>query len=264
MRRVAKNIGWLRPPVAVFVLAITLLAMGLLTTRSQAAMSRPLAALKPVQAHVKGVSAPPVDCAKVPCFALTFDDGPDAALTPQVLDALARHNAHATFFVLGNHVAGNEQILKRIHNEGHEIGNHSWGHPWFTKLSAEQVESEIANTQTAIMRAGVPAPDLFRPPYGDMNEAVRAHVPLTIVRWNVDPEDWHPKKQRHILEHLQAHARPGGMVVLHDTEAHTVTILDQAITQLQASGYTLVTVSDLLSMPAGQPGVFFGRQNVVY
>jgi peptidoglycan-N-acetylglucosamine deacetylase len=201
----------------------------------------------------------PVQCAQVRCLALTFDDGPSADLTPQVLDILQRRGAKATFFVLGSRVAGNEALLRRMHREGHEIGNHSWGHPYFTRLSFEQIDAEVNNTQAVIMRAGVPAPRLFRPPYGDVNDAVIAHIPLTVMRWNIDPEDWHPKKRQHIFEHMAAYAKPGGVVVLHDTEATTVEKLDMLIQQLQTQGYTLVPVGALLSLPSGQPGVFFGR-----
>lgn len=256
----------LRPAVVASGLAMLFLAIGFSWPRSPELMASPpvFAFVSPLPGvHGAAITAP-VDCAKLACLALTFDDGPDATFTPHILDTLDRHNARATFFVLGNHVAGNEQLLQRMYKTGHEIGNHSWSHPSFIKIPIEQVESEVANTQTAIMRAGVPAPHVFRPPYGDMNDIVRAHVPLTIVRWNVDPEDWHPKKQHMILEHLTHHARAGSVIVLHDTEPTTAAMLDQIIVQLQTSGYMLVTVSDLLTMPAGQPGVFFGRQNMVY
>lgn len=201
----------------------------------------------------------PVDCAKMACIALTFDDGPGSETTPQVLDILDRHHAKATFFVIGSHVAGREDLLRRIHQSGHEIGNHSWSHPHFTQIPFEQVDSEIERTQAAIVGAGVPAPHLFRPPYGDVNQAVLSHIPLTVVRWNIDPEDWHPKRGKHVLEHMSTHVKPGGMVVLHDTEASTAATLEPLISQLEANNYTLVTVSELLDLAPGQPGVFFGR-----
>lgn len=215
---------------------------------------------KPITHQVQSITtSQPVNCAKVACLALTFDDGPDVHVTPQVLDILEKHNVRATFFVLGSHVGGNETLLRREHKSGHEIGNHSWSHPYFTRMPLEQVRAEITNTQTAIMKAGVPAPHLFRPPYGDINAAVAAHIPLTIIRWNIDPEDWHPTRRAHLLEHMASNVRPGGVVILHDTEPTTAAVLDQLIAQLKASNYAFVTVSELLDLPAGQSGVFFGR-----
>lgn len=260
MKEIVRRVKvWVRPQLVACLVVVCLLVAGFLPPTEQeshaASTHKPLAALSPQR-----TVTPQTDCTKVACFALTFDDGPDTALTPQVLDILAKHRARATFFVLGAHVNGKEQILRRTHEAGHEIGNHSWSHAWFTRISLEQVEAEITNTQTAIMQAGVPAPRLFRPPYGDMNDAVRAHVPLTIVRWNIDPEDWHPKKQKRLVDNVAAAARPGGMAVLHDTEPTTVAQLEEVIAYLQGRGFALVTVSELLSLPAGQPGVFFGRQ----
>jgi peptidoglycan/xylan/chitin deacetylase (PgdA/CDA1 family) len=201
----------------------------------------------------------PIDCSLVACMALTFDDGPDPVYTPQVLDILERNGAKATFFVLGNHVAGNEALLRRMHSAGHEIGNHTWGHPRLTRLSPEQIEAEINSTQAAVAAAGVPAPKLFRPPYADINPEVSAHIPLSIIRWNIDPEDWSPSKRKYLLEHLASHAKPGGVVILHDTEATTVPMLEPLIIQLKTQNYQLVTVSQLLNIAPGQPGTFFGR-----
>lgn len=202
---------------------------------------------------------PRPNCEIVKCLALTFDDGPDPLITPQVLDILKRHEVHATFFIMGRHVPGNEAILQRIHAEGHEIGNHSWDHPSFTRISLEQVQDQIQQTQNAIIKANVPTPHLFRPPYGDINEAVLAHIPLTVVRWNIDPEDWRPKRQMHLLEHMATYARAGGVVVLHDTEATTLAQLDSLLTQLKIQEYTLTTVSDVLGVEPGQQGLYFSR-----
>lgn len=218
---------------------------------------------QPAQAlEVAAVPAPIVpraNCETAKCLALTFDDGPDPVLTPQILDILKTHKVHATFFVMGRHVVGNEAILQRMHNEGHEIGNHSWDHPYFTRIPLDQVHDQINNTQNAIIKAGVPAPRLFRPPYGDMNEAVLAHIPLTVVRWNIDPEDWRPKQQAHLLEHMATFARGGGVVVMHDTEVTTLAQLDALLTQLESQQYTLTTVSNVLGLELSQQGLYFSR-----
>jgi peptidoglycan/xylan/chitin deacetylase (PgdA/CDA1 family) len=255
--------AFVRPQVLIALVAFGAVFGGWMLSHTRSVQSASAAATveQPLSYQVQSAATvrQPVDCSKMACIALTFDDGPSSDVTPQVLDVLERHQAKATFFVLGSRVAGREDLLRRIHQDGYEIGNHSWSHSSFIKIPLAQVDDEIENTQEAIVKAGVPAPHLFRPPYGDINEAILAHIPLTVVRWNIDPEDWHPKQREHLLEHMSTHAKPGGMVVLHDTETNTATTLEALITDLEAQHYTLVTVSELLDLAPGQPGVFFGR-----
>ena len=218
--------------------------------------------------HVAGartlspVAPPParayVDCALESCLALTFDDGPNPVTTPLVLDALERHQARATFFVMGNRVAGNEALLRRMYAAGHEVGSHSWSHPDFTTLSLEQLKQQVTDTQAAVVAAGLPAPTLFRPPYGAMNGVVRSQVPMTIALWNVDPEDWKQKDPKKIVERVMASVAPGRVVDMHDTHQQTADSMDQLLVELQQH-YQLVTFSELFDLAPGQPGVFYGR-----
>lgn len=218
----------------------------------------------PVGTHVRfGQLAPPptaqaTDCATQACLAITFDDGPNPVVTPQVLDILARHHAHATFFVIGLHVPGNEGLLRRMYQDGHEVGNHSWSHPDFTTIPSGQISQQITATQAAVVHAGLPAPRLFRPPYGALNAGVRNQIQLTTIGWNIDPEDWRAKKPEEIIDRVKATAKPGGIIDLHDIHQATADALDPILTDLQQR-YTLVTVSDLFNLLPGQPGTFYGR-----
>lgn len=257
MEGIRKVIASFRRP-QVFVLGLTLaLFGGYLLKPAHAAEILVIPAQKQVLSQQQEFK--PVDCAVQACLALTFDDGPDKDYTPRILDTLKNHQAQATFFIMGRHVPGNEALLRRMHAEGHEIGNHSWDHPHFTRISPQQISDQINSTQEVIVRTGVPAPRLLRPPYGDVNEAVLSQIPLTVVRWDIDPEDWSPSHRDQIFEHMQTFARPGGVVVLHDTESTTADHLDQLLTQLEASHYTLVPVSTLLDITPGQAGQYFGR-----
>jgi len=193
-----------------------------------------------------------------PRLALTFDDGPNSAVTPKVLDALQRHQARATFFVLGARVAGHEALIQRMYQQGDEVGNHSWNHADFTTLSAGQITQQVAQTQAAVMRAGIPAPTLFRPPYGAVNAVVRSHVPLTLAFWNIDPEDWHDKKPDDIVKKVTDAARPGRVIILHDTGMVTGDAIDPLLTELQKN-YQLVTFSELFNLAPGERGEFYGR-----
>lgn len=98
--------------------------------------------------------------------ALTFDDGPNPKTTPMLLDILKKYNAKATFFILGQNIPGNEEIVKRMVAEGHEVANHSWSHPNFKTLSPEQIKQEVEQTQSALEKITGRRPTMIRPPYG--------------------------------------------------------------------------------------------------
>jgi peptidoglycan/xylan/chitin deacetylase (PgdA/CDA1 family) len=209
--------------------------------------------------EVKGVAiVPPPECSLKPCIALTFDDGPSDLVTPQVLDILARNQVKATFFLVGQHVPGREPLVHRMYLEGHEIGNHSWNHADFTKLSPSEVDMQLRLSQAAIAGAGVPAPRVFRPPYGAVNPMVQSHVGMTIVRWNIDPEDWRSKNAAEIQAKVFHDARPGGIILMHDTDQATAAALDPVLQTLKQQ-YQFVTVSELLKLTPGDQGQYFGR-----
>lgn len=201
----------------------------------------------------------PPNCAAIPCIAFSFDDGPDPTVTPRVLDILAAEHVKATFFMVGHRVPGNEHLLQRMYYEGHEIGNHSWDHANLTRLSPEQFDSEIQSTQNAIARAGVPTPHLLRPPYGAVNDLVKSRAHMTIVRWDIDPDDWRTQDPARICQEILAQAKPGGIVLLHDVYPSTADALAPVIDQLRAANYQFVTVSQLMQLSPGDQGQYFGR-----
>ncbi|MEK7153627.1 MAG: polysaccharide deacetylase family protein, partial [Patescibacteria group bacterium] len=225
--------------------------------RSVSALSRmPYHSNEPA---VKGATAPQSpDCAVLPCMALTFDDGPHEMITPRVLDILAQQDVKATFFIVGSRVAGREQLVKRAYRDGHEVGNHSWSHPDLRTLSPADVELQLRLSQAAIAGAGVPAPRVFRPPYGAVDHMVQGHVNMTIVRWNIDPEDWKVKDAAEIQRKMLLYARPGGIILMHDTDPATADALGPALQALKTQ-YQFVTVSQLLRLSPGDQGQYFGR-----
>ena len=254
-----------RPQLMVCAAAILIVAANYLVTPEiiRPAQASPVPVIQPIEPKVQSITVTepmpaPIDCAKVACIALTFDDGPKAEVTPRVLDILDKYNAKATFFLVGLHVQGNEELVRRIHKSGHEIGNHTWSHRRLSELSPQEVEDDIARAQNVITATGVPAPHLLRPPYGDFSAMVRSHVPMSVVSWNIDPEDWKAKKPQKIIDHVLAHARSGSIVDLHDIYPITADALEPIIASLQQT-YHLVTVSELLNLPPGQPGIFYGR-----
>jgi peptidoglycan/xylan/chitin deacetylase (PgdA/CDA1 family) len=204
-------------------------------------------------------SVPAVNCTLRPCLALTFDDGPNPYTTPQVLTILEREHIHASFFVVGSRVAGNQALLRRMFADGDEIGDHSWRHPDFTTLTPAQIKQQITLTQAAIKAAGVPPPTLFRPPYGAVDPEVIANVPLTIMFWNEDPRDWAASTPGEVEAAVEASARPGGVVDMHDIYRVTANALDPIIKKLKSEHYQFVTASQLLGLKPGQRGEFYGR-----
>lgn len=201
-----------------------------------------------------------VDCTAKPCIALTFDDGPNPVTTPKVLDILEREQVPASFFLVGSRIPGREMLLQRMYKDGDEIGNHSWTHPDLTKLPPEQIAQQVVLTQKAVKFAGVPEPTLFRPPYGAVDPVVRANVSLTFMFWNEDPKDWAAHTPAEVEAAVEAAARPGGVVDMHDIYETTVTALGPIIQHLRAQNFQFVTASQLLQIQPGQKGDFFGRQ----
>lgn len=179
-------------------------------------------------------------------IALTFDDGPDAD-TPRLLDALRRYRAHATFFVVGNKASSTAPTLKRTIDEGHELGNHTWSHPYLTQLPAAQIDRQIIDTQEAIRQAtGGYTPRLVRPPYGAIDDTVTAHLHgLQPILWTVDTRDWLDKDARVIYDRIMAEAKQRSIILLHDIHPTSVDAAIRAIRDLRADGWQLVTVSQL-------------------
>lgn len=197
--------------------------------------------------------------AKEKMIALTFDDGPSSATTPQALDILKKYNIKATFFVLGQHVAGNEDILKRMKAEGHEIANHSWSHPNLVTLSADQVKQEIDQTQNAIASVVGEKPVLLRPPYGSVNQAVLSAANLPAIYWSVDSLDWKSHNPQAILQIVQQSTYPGGIILMHDIHQTTIDSLPAVIEYLKGQGYSFGTVSELLGDNLNPQMVYYDR-----
>ncbi|HEL1587098.1 TPA: polysaccharide deacetylase family protein [Streptococcus suis] len=194
-------------------------------------------------------------------IALTFDDGPNPATTPLVLDILKKYQVKATFFVLGKSVAGNEAILQRMVAEGHEIANHSWSHPNLTKLSATDVAAEIQQTQSAIEAAVGFKPSLMRPPYGAINATTMSSIQMPIINWSIDSKDWQSRNATSILKEVQAQAHPGGVLLLHDIHQSTVASLDGVLSYLLSKGYTIGTASQVLGDQLSSQRIYYSKDN---
>jgi peptidoglycan-N-acetylglucosamine deacetylase len=188
---------------------------------------------------------------------MTFDDGPSAANTPRLLDMLKQRNIKATFFLIGQNIAANADIVRRILAEGHEIGNHTWTHPQLSKLSDDRVTTEITKTQEAIKEASGFTPTLLRPPYGAITprqrEWIENQFALSVILWSVDPLDWKRPGPSVVTQRILSQARPGAIILSHDIHKQTIDAMPATLDGLIAKGYKFATVSQLIAMNKPKP-----------
>lgn len=189
--------------------------------------------------------------------ALTFDDGPDKNFTIQVLDILKKEQVPATFFVVGYRSKNHPDVLKRIDQEGHIIGNHSYNHPQFTKISLSQVDKQISQTNHYIHQAIQKTPLLVRPPYGSINDKVTKHLGkkgYKVIQWSVDTVDWKGPTSQQIVHTVKRDTKPGGIILQHSAGGEqlqqSVDALPEIIRYFKSQGYEFVTVDQLLNVPA--------------
>jgi peptidoglycan-N-acetylglucosamine deacetylase len=187
-----------------------------------------------------------------PYIAMTFDDGPSATLTPKLLDLLAARHIKVTFFVIGENVAEHPEIVARAAREGHEIGNHSWSHPNFGKMSDERVRQQLWRTDTAIQSATGTRPTLMRPPYGSITARekrwIHEELGYDIILWDVDPYDWKRPGPAVVRNRILKETQPGSIVLSHDIHPGTVEAMPSTLDALAAKGFKFVTVSELIRM----------------
>jgi peptidoglycan/xylan/chitin deacetylase (PgdA/CDA1 family) len=185
-----------------------------------------------------------VDSAEVARVALTFDDGPGAH-TKRLLGTLAQYQARSTFFVIGQNVANNPQIVRDQVAAGHEIGNHTWSHPDLTQLASDEVSDQINLADEAIEAAVGFRPTYVRPPYGALNPSARATIDRPLILWSVDPRDWECLDSDHVASYVIENVRPGDVVLMHDVHRTTVDAVPRILDTLAGRGYHFVTVSEL-------------------
>ncbi len=186
--------------------------------------------------------------------AVTFDDGPNPQYTPRILDILREYGAKATFFMIGEQIQNAPQVAVSVLAEGHEIGNHTFTHPYLTQIAKEQVLEEIRNTEDLIKATVGVKPSVMRPPYFDFNEQVGEWLePFgypAIGCVNSEAQDWEQPGVDHIVERTLESVKPGSFLLFHDgfgDRSQTVEAVRQLVATLTSQGYKFVTVSDLLS-----------------
>lgn len=201
--------------------------------------------------HVKAYCRNPLEKQNV--IAITFDDGPHE-MTELVLDVLKNHNVKATFFCIGKNIEKHPLIFKRIIEEGHTIGNHSYSHgSFFDFYRKNRVIVEIQKTDALIESVLGKRTTLFRPPYGVTNPSIRRALSITkhkTIGWSVRSLDGIVKNEKFIYNRIIARIAPGEIVLLHDTSLHSVKVLERLLLFLAENKFTVVSLEQLLKIKA--------------
>lgn len=183
-------------------------------------------------------------------LALTFDDGPDQTYTEQLLDGLKERDVKATFFLTGACISGNEEIVKRMHEEGHLVGVHCMQHTDLTKMPVTEALEQLKETGRKVEAVTGVWPEYIRPPYGSWNEklgqAVLEELQMIPVFWNVDSLDWELQNVGKIVKKVLADVENGDIILMHDEFDTSVEAALAIIDNLMAKGYTFVTANELM------------------
>ena len=183
-----------------------------------------------------------------PVVALTFDDGPNASSTPILLDGLKERKVRATFFLIGENVekGENEKIVKRMYEEGHLIGNHTYTHCNLSKLETGEAKKELEQTDTVIEKITGKQPAFARAPYGELPVDSEQDLSRIYIGWTVDPLDWMTEDAGAVVKTVVEEINPGDIILLHDCYPSSVQAAIRIVDLLQGKGYEFVTVDHLI------------------
>ena len=183
---------------------------------------------------------------EAPRVALTFDDGPNARYTPLLLEGLRKRNIHATFFLLGENIPENEELLLQMQKDGHLIGCHTWSHVQLDKISPSSASREILKTNSLIYHITGTYPTCLRPPYGAWKKDLELPVTMLPVFWDVDTLDWQSQNPESILDIVRKNVQDGSIILMHDSYDSSVRAALAITDELTEKGYDFVTADQLL------------------
>lgn len=185
----------------------------------------------------------PADIRRV---ALTFDDGPHPVYTEQLLDGLKERGVRVTFFVTGEHAEIHPDIIKRMVEEGHLVGNHTYSHIQLTKTNREIYKEELIKTNEILKGITGQEVQYVRPPYGSWDKSFEKELNMFPVLWNVDPMDWCSENVSCITEKIVSKVKENDIILMHDYYDTSVMAALKTIDELLDEGYTFVTVDEIM------------------
>ena len=181
-----------------------------------------------------------------PRIALTFDDGPHPVYTPKLLDGLKERNVKATFFVVGKNIEGREDIIKRMDEEGHLIGNHTYDHVKITGLPVEEACAQITKTSELVKEITGKNTEFVRPPFGAWDKKLECGFEMFPVLWSIDPLDWTTKNVDAVVQKVLSRAEENSIILLHDYYDSSVEAALKIVDALLERGFEFVTVDELV------------------
>jgi len=186
-------------------------------------------------------------------IAITFDDGPSPN-TLLVLDLLKKHEVKATFFCIGKNIEKHPELLTKIIQEGHIVGNHSYSHsPFFDFFRTKRVLQELENTNALIQKISGKKVQFFRPPFGVTNPSIRKALEVTkhlVIGWNIRSMDGLIKNENLIYKRIINRISPGSIILMHDTTLQSVNVLEKVLLFLKENNYKVVSLEQLLNIKA--------------
>lgn len=183
------------------------------------------------------------------CIAITFDDGPHGKDTERLLDELKKRDIKATFFLIGENIEqsdNNKELVKRMHEEGHLIGNHTYSHINIKSVGRDKALSEVSRTNEIIQDITGEKVVYIRPPYGLYDEKFLDNISMVPVLWTIDPDDWDTSNVSRIVKNVVDNASNRGIILLHDCYDSSVTAAVEIIDQLTKRGYHFVTADQII------------------
>lgn len=179
-------------------------------------------------------------------IALTFDDGPHPVYTKKLLDGLKERHVKASFFLIGESIPGNEELVRQMAQDGHLVGTHCYSHEDLTKMTPQEAIEDITRTNEMIREISGQLPDHIRPPYGRWSDDLEAAVGMTPVFWDIDTLDWQSQNAAKVERQIYKNVGRHQVVLLHDVFDTSVEAALTVVDTLAAQGYTFVTVDELL------------------
>lgn len=202
----------------------------------------------PVRSPVRPADAPAeVTLDGPPLVALTFDDGPRSSTTGPLLDGLALREVPATFFLVGSRIPGNEDLVRRMAAEGHQIGIHTYDHVKLKGLSRQDFDLQVGKTRSLITSLVGEGNYWLRPPYGLLDKTAESWCGGPVILWSVDPEDWKDDDIDRVVAAVVEHASDGDIILLHDLFPSSERAALRIVDTLLARGCCFVTVEQLMA-----------------
>jgi len=185
--------------------------------------------------------------------ALTFDDGPRKGTTDRLLDGLRERGVKATFFLIGQQIEANSELVARMAEEGHQIGNHTWSHQRLDGAAPDEAAQEVERTEAALEALLGGGEYWLRPPYGQVAAGREASFGVPMVKWSVDPRDWESRNADKVTRAILEDVEPNSIILLHDIYPTSVDAALRVVDRLQGEGYWFVTVEELLRLNGVTP-----------